>query len=173
MTEREFKVLEPLLDPMAEKLQKFLESPDFQVIREALQKASASFPEDISMTLNCNFEVFDARREHAVKLLQVGLTTSEGKPPYLCWGDSTVHRYIVHGTVCQVPHDYCPECWGEWDFKETHRKCPNCGIEMGKAVKILLDSDKCPSCEQGKVGITNPTCSKCGHTVDLSIVTWG
>jgi len=173
MTEDLFKLLDPLLDPISAKLQEVLESADFQTVREALLKVSASLPGDVSLTLNCNLEAFDPKRGHSMKLLQIGLTTSKGIPPYTCWGDSTAHRYLVRGTICQVPHNYCPECWGEWDFKDMHRTCPNCGVEMGKDVKILLDSDVCPNCEEGKVGIGQPTCSKCGHTVDLAIVAWG
>jgi hypothetical protein len=107
----------------------------------------------VSLTLNCHLEIFHAERERAMKLLQIGLTTSDGNRPYLCWGDSTVQRYIVHGIVCQVPDDFCPECWGEWDFEENHRAYPRCGAEKGKHVKILLDSDVCPNCEKGKVAL--------------------
>jgi hypothetical protein len=173
MTEGEYKLLEPMLDPLAEKLRTLLESPEFKAVRDALQKVTAEYPEAVSMNLECNLELFDDRREHAVKYLQMGLTTTQGKEPYLYFADSTVQRYVCHGTVCQLPHNYCPECWGEWDFKQTHRTCPECGVELGKGVKILLDSDVCPHCEKGTVSMHQPTCSNCGHTVDMSIVAWG
>jgi hypothetical protein len=173
MTEQQSKLLEPLLDRVADKLQAVLESAEFQTIRENFQKVAAALPESFSLTLNFNLEVFDEKREQSIKLLQMGLTTNGGKPPYVCWGDCTLQRYVVNGEICQLPHDYCPSCWGIWDFKEKHRTCPCCGVQMGKDVKILLDSDVCPNCEKGKVGIDNPTCSRCGQAVDLSIVTWG
>ena len=82
-------------------------------------------------------------------------------------------RYVVSGDICQVPHDYCPSCWGMWDFKDQDRECPSCGIVLGNEIKILLDTDICPHCENGKVSAANPECSKCGYKVDLDIVTWG
>jgi hypothetical protein len=38
----------------------------------------------------------------------MGFATDEGSAPYLCYGDSTPHRYLVDGTVVVVPHDHCP-----------------------------------------------------------------
>jgi len=173
MTEGEYRSLEPLLEPLAAKLQAFLESAELGPIRESLQKASVALTEGMSVTLSCNLEVFDSRRGRSINLLQTGLTTSDGLPPYICWGDASDQRYVVRGTICQVPQDYCPACWGKWDFKQEHRTCAHCGVQLGNEVKILLDSDVCPHCEKGKVSMDNPQCPACGHTVDLSIVAWG
>ena len=54
-----------------------------------------------------------------------------------------------------------------------HRSCRECGATLGDNVKILLDTDVCPNCEQGRISMTNPVCSKCGYKVDLNLVVWG
>jgi len=72
-----------------------------------------------------------------------------------------------------VPHDRCPRCWEIWDFKFKHESCTHCGATLGEEVKLLLDTDVCPNCEEGTVSITNPECGKCGCRVDPSKVTWG
>jgi hypothetical protein len=44
---------------------------------------------------------------------------------------------------------------------------------MGREVKLLLDNDVCPFCEEGKVSLTIPACAKCGQRIDPGIVVWG
>ena len=69
---------------------------------------------------------------------------------------------MVNGNIKKVPHDFCPECWREWGFKLKNHCCPECGIEMGKDVKILLDTDNCPNCEEGNVTLNKPKCDEAG-----------
>src|SRR6185369_11896184 len=107
--------------------------------------------EGYAVSLTCSVEVTDQRKERTLPLLNTGLYTSDGTEPYRTWGDSTPQRYVVEGDIRVVPHDRCPRCWGEWDFKWLHRRCPSCAAELGKNCKVLLDSDVCPNCEQGKV----------------------
>jgi hypothetical protein len=38
---------------------------------------------------------------------------------------------------------------------------------------MLLDSDVCPFCEEGKVTARKPRCTNCGFQVDGSLVAWG
>jgi Zn-finger nucleic acid-binding protein len=96
-----------------------------------------------------------------------------GEAPYQVWVDSSPHRYVVRGDVVVVPHDHCPQCWGLWDFKELHPECPACGARMGEEVKLLLDTDCCPNCEEGKVTAGEPRCSECGFAVIPGHVVWG
>jgi predicted RNA-binding Zn-ribbon protein involved in translation (DUF1610 family) len=51
--------------------------------------------------------------------------------------------------------------------------CTHCGAQLGMNVKVLLDTDLCPSCEDGEVSMSQLTCPKCGYEVDPSFVTWG
>lgn len=172
MNDAEFEAIEPLLDSAADQLDALLDSDGFQRLKDAIQKISASL-ESMSVTLSCNIEIFDAERESSLRLLDMGITTADGDEPYRYEGDASFQRYVVSGDICQVPHDYCPSCWGMWDFKDQDRECPSCGIVLGNEIKILLDTDICPHCENGKVSAANPECSKCGYKVDLDIVTWG
>ena len=75
--------------------------------------------------------------------------------------------------MCQIPHDYCPHCWGIWDFKLIHPVCRHCGYTLGREVKLLLDSDVCPNCEEGKVSVNDPNCEQCGQWIDPTLVIWG
>ena len=173
MKDTEFKTTEPFVNLVADKIDEVFESENFKAVRQALQEASASLPEGMSLTINCRVEAFDRDRGNPLRLLETGITTSGGEPPYRCSGDSTIQRYVVDGEICEVPHDQCPACWGDWDFKNRHRSCLECGITLGKEIKILLDSDNCPHCEKGKVSVNSPVCQQCGYEVDMDCVTWG
>ncbi len=86
-------------------ISRFLDSDECKAVKDALQKASANLG-DKSVTLNCTVDVFDSERENSMKLLEIGITTSNGQKPYLCYGDVTIQRYLVEGEICQVPHDH-------------------------------------------------------------------
>ena len=118
-------------------------------------------------------DVFDRVKERTLPLLSTGFATSQDQEPYRTWNDSTPQRYLIDGEIQVVPHDRCPRCWNDWDFKSTHRGCRHCGAKLGGDCKILLDSDVCPSCEKGKVSMTQPVCDQCGFEVDLDIAAWG
>jgi len=118
-------------------------------------------------------DVFDSERENSLPLLSNGLSTLDGQEPFRTYADSSLHRYIIDGAIQVVPHDRCPKCWEVWDFKLQNPECGSCDAEMGKNCKLLLDSDVCPRCEEGKITASQPECSKCGFEVDPSFVTWG
>jgi len=173
MKDIEFKSVEPAVEAAEEASDAWLDSEAVADLKNAIQEATAKLPEGMSLTFNCVLDVFDSNRDKSVRLLENGFTTSSGEPPYRCHGDSSVHRYLARGEICELPHDYCPICWGSWDFKELHRICPSCGVKLGNEVKIMLDSDVCPYCDQGKVTAAAPKCDSCGKEVDLSVVAWG
>lgn len=85
----------------------------------------------------------------------------------------TPQRYVVKEGIQVVPHDRCPTCWQVWDFKWSNPSCPHCDTTLGENCKILLDSDVCPFCEDGKVSMAKPRCNKCGHEIDPKTVVWG
>jgi hypothetical protein len=173
MKEDEFKSLDPLADLVNEACEKWLDSDKLSGLKEAMCKVSASLPATYSISVVVELRVYDEGREQVVNLLSTGLSTSSGGAPYRTTGDSTVHRYVVDGDICELPHDYCPHCWGPWDFKLLHPTCRNCGYSLGEEVKLLLDTDVCPHCEDGIVSATNLTCRKCGFALDPSFVLWG
>ena len=173
MKENEFKTLDPVADQVNEEVGKWIESDALSELKEALRRVSASLPETYAIELAVQLRIFDSERERSLTLLNSGLCTIGGQEPFSGDGDSTFQRYVVDGVICQVPHDYCPHCWGPWDFKLNHRECRHCGYSLGKEVKLLLDTDVCPNCEQGTVTVTTPTCNNCEFTVDPEFVTWG
>jgi hypothetical protein len=173
MDQDTFQAANPILDEIAEIFDRLLESPDGSLLRDKLQELSEVVGGGYSVNLTCLVDVFDDKRETSLPLLTSGLSSSKGQQPYRTDGDSTPHRYIVDGEIQVVPHDRCPKCWNVWDFKLLNLRCGTCGAELGQNCKLLLDSDICPSCEEGKVTASQPKCSNCAYRVDLSIVTWG
>ena len=168
-----FESADPILDEMGAMLDELLDSDRFAALRLALARLSEAVGPRYSVNLNVSVDVFDAERSNALPLLTLGLSTSQGKSPYKIYGDSTPQKYVVDGEIQVVPHDRCPHCYGVWDFKLNHPSCSECGATMGQEVKLLLDTDVCPFCEEGKVSMTAPTCAKCGHRIDPSVVVWG
>lgn len=170
MDQDQFAAMQPLLDNIAELAGKQFDSEQFRRIVAELGGIVGN-QKVASVTLVV--DVFDEERECSLPLLTTGLSVFDGKEPYRCWGDSSLQRYVVDEGIQVVPHDRCPQCWHGWDFKGQDSSCLNCGITMGEKCKLLLDTDECPSCNQGKLTITKPRCDKCGHEVDPKKVVWG
>ena len=166
------KRLDTIVDRLADECDALLESEATAKVRKVLQELSAAVPE-LAVEFVVSLRLVDDTHEEPLRLLTTGYSTSKGDEPYLCHGDSTAGRYVVNGEICQVPHDQCPNCWSLWDFKMKGTTCPSCGFVLGREIKLLLDSDVCPNCEEGRVTLQNPTCTKCDFVADDSLVTWG
>ena len=165
-----FTAVQPLLDKLADLADKQFLSADVQ--RLLAEFASVVGPKK-TVSINITVDLCDDEREVALPLLTTGLSGFPGKEPFRTWGDSTPQRYIVEAGIQVVPHDRCPECWETWDFKLQNPSCPHCGITMGESCQLLLDSDKCPWCDEGEVTLAKPRCDKCGFEVDRKTVVWG
>jgi len=180
MKDNLWRQLDPLADQADEEVESFLASPQANELKAILKKAAATLPDGYSVSLDMRMNVFDPERSDVLPLLTTGLGAFGQGEPYVAHGDSTPCRYAVDGDICEVPHDRCPHCWANWDFKIGHpvaadgvRPCPSCGYELGKEVKLMLDSDKCPHCSEGELSMDDPTCSKCGLMIDSSFIAWG
>jgi hypothetical protein len=165
-----FDAVRPMLDQIAELLDQQLGSPD---LRRLLGELSNVVGDGKTASLNIVVEVSHDSKEAALPLLTTGLSWFTGKEPVRTWGDSTPQRYVVAEGIQVVPHDRCPQCWDVWDFKLQNRTCSHCGLTMGDQCKLLLDSDECPWCQEGKVTVAKPRCDRCGFIVDPRIVVWG
>ena len=177
MDQEQWKIADEGVNKISDKLEQLLDSPVMADVKNLLDDLEVKLGSKFSISLSCIVDVFDRNTEHgrekALQLLNIGLSTSESVEVYRTWGDSSPHRYVVDGEIHVIPHDQCPKCWGEWDFKWIHRSCSHCDAVLGENCKILLDSDVCPHCEEGKVSSQNPRCEKCEFEVDPSCVVWG
>lgn len=165
-----FNVIDPLLDKIAE-------FADKKLLTEELRGLVAELANLIGnrkvVSVCVVVDVLDEDKETSIPLLTTGLSAFHGKEPFRSWGDSSPQRYVVEDGIKVVPHDRCPNCWHGWDFKLQNTSCPNCGITMGDQCKLLLDTDECPWCNEGKVTVAKPKCDKCGYEVDRQKVVWG
>ena len=173
MDQSTFQDADPVIDEISELVDQSLTSDHLAELRKALVKLSEVLGSRYPVGLNVTLDVFDQEQERTMPLLNTGLSCSDAKEPYRTWGDSTLQRYIVDGQIQVVPHDRCPKCWDAWDFKLMHKNCPHCGAMLGENCKLLLDTDVCPHCENGKISMAKPKCDQCGFEVDPKLVTWG
>ena len=173
MDQDKFQAADRILDEIAEVFDRMLKSPDGKELKSRLQDLSNAVRGSYSVNLTLLVDMFDSERENALPLLSTGLSTMDGEEPYRTHGDSSPHRYVIDGNIQVVPHDRCPKCWSVWDFKLQNPVCGSCGAAMGRNCKLLLDSDVCPNCEEGKISASVPKCSSCGFEVDPSFVVWG
>ena len=173
MKEDHYKVLQPLTETADGKIGQLLESVAAEELAAAMQEISASLPDNFELQLNVGLAAFEPERGTALPLTTQTICAIGGQEPYLAQSDSTVQRYVVDGEICQVPHDRCPKCWDFWEAKFIHDQCAHCGARLGDSVKLLLDSDTCPYCEQGKVSASDPKCSECDFKIDPDTVAWG
>jgi hypothetical protein len=151
-----FKAIEPLLGQVGDLTDKAFQSPELTSLGQLLSQISNVIGERYSAQLGVRLEIFDREEVRALPLLSTGLASNNGEQSYRTWDNSTLQRYMVEGQIQIVPHDRCPACWGEWDFKFNNRECLQCVATLGREVKILLDTDLCPHCEEGKVSMAEP-----------------
>lgn len=173
MDQNAFSAADQHLDRISEEVEQLLSAEACKALKEELVAFGRDIGERYSIGMDFVVHVFDREKERSMPVLTTGLSTSEGAEPYRTWRDSTPQRYVTDDEIQVVPHDRCPSCWGEWDFKFEHRQCGSCGVVLGEGVKILLDSDVCPNCEQGTVSAASPQCEECGFVVDPKLVVWG
>jgi len=165
-----FEAVDPHLDALAELANQHLADPE---LSRVLSEISKALGERYGVAVSLIVDVCDANGERSIPLLNTGLCALPGKPPFRTNGDSTLQRYVVDEGIRVVPHDRCPKCWQVWDFKWKNSACSHCDAKLGDNCKILLDSDVCPYCEEGKVTVTNPRCNDCGFQIDPKTVVWG
>lgn len=170
MNPETFHAIQPMLEKIAE-------IADKQFNNQELQSVLAEFANLVGkrkiVSVSIVVDVLDEDNEASLPLLTTGLSVIHGQEPFRFWGDSSPQRYIVEDDIKEVPHDRCPACWQLWDFKLQNSSCPHCGIAMGQGCKLLLDTDECPWCNEGKVTSAEPRCDNCGHEVDPQKVVWG
>ena len=173
MEPEQFEKLDRLSDEAYDKFKEWYGKGFFKDLEEKLGQIGSFLKENYSVSLNLELDIFDSEREKTLTLMKTGIACIGGEKPYRADSGSTVHTYLVDGKIRKIPHDYCPSCWGEWDFKLRYPACPECGMELGKDVQLLLDTDVCPNCEKGKVSRSHPKCSECGYLVNTDMIHWG
>lgn len=162
-----------LADYLVDELKRLFEEGKLADFEAKLKAAGKSLPEGCSLSLNFSVEVFDPAKDKALKTSDAGLEFDREHPPHFLTYAPTPAKYVVDGVIRKVPHDHCPHCWSRWNFKSKFRECPTCGYQMGREIKLLLDSDICPHCENSKISFAHPQCEACGFVVDKNLVTWG
>ena len=175
MNPDKFNAISPYLDDIAMTLEEMLmeDSDNAKQVRYSLMEISKALGAEFSVDLNVVVQAFASREQRALPLVEMGLSANNGDAPYPHAADCTPHRYVVGGTIHVVPHDRCPKCWEPWMNKFENHTCEHCGATLGKDCKVLLDSDTCPHCEEGRVSMRTPVCDQCGYEVDPKMVTWG
>ena len=173
MQEKEFDKLDELAEMVNSKIHKLYEDGTFSEISKKIKDISQDIEENYSISVDFQVNLFDTSKEKSLRFLTIGISSSRNNDPYIAYGDASPCRYLVDGNIKKVPHDFCPNCWGEWGFKFKHNTCSEGGYELGKQVKYLLDTDTCPYCQEGKITIDKPTCDECGFEVDNKKVVWG
>lgn len=173
MDQSTFSTAESHLDELADTIDDVLASSELEKLRDQLAEFGKALGQRYSVSLDMVVQVFDRDKERGMPLLTTGLSTSDEGDLYRTWSDSTSQRYLTEGEIQVVPHDHCPRCWGDWNFKFQNPQCTSCGAALGVDVKVLLDTDVCPSCEEGRVTMSAPMCERCGFEIDPDMVMWG
>jgi Zn-finger nucleic acid-binding protein len=169
-----FDKVDKLADTIDEEIKKLDKKSAFAEIEKQMNVLASQLPEKYSISLHFLLDVFDSSREKSLTIHDTGLAAFAKNEVYrVNLSGSTPHTYVVNGNINRVPHDNCPSCWGVWESKLTETTCPTCGITMGNEIKLVLDTDVCPFCENGNVTRNNPKCPECGFVVDGKKVYWG
>lgn len=173
MNEKDFDEVEYVSDSIGESIEKKFEKGDFKAITDQLEALAKKIGGGRYLSLDFQINLFDPEKDNPLRVLTLGISAPSNEKPFLGGGDSISQRYIVNGVIVKVPNDQCPDCWGEWSFKFDSPVCFDCGIELGKDVKVLLDTEICPHCNEGKVTPQNKICDSCGFDVLPEFAYWG
>ncbi|EQA63357.1 hypothetical protein LEP1GSC062_4330 [Leptospira alexanderi serovar Manhao 3 str. L 60] len=60
------------------------QSGKLDFIKTAFQKFSENLQEQYSITFNLTLDIFDAEREKAIQISEVGISCNGGERPYFC-----------------------------------------------------------------------------------------
>ena len=146
----------------------------FSELKKLMTLAAQKISDGQSITFSMRFTLDDSDLAKQIPFLDMGLTCGKDETPFFFEGVSTLATYVLSdGSVQRIPHDRCPCCWDNWDFKLDSPECPSCGIQLGKGVKQMIDSDICPHCEKGKVSMQSCKCNECGYELDSEKILWG
>lgn len=162
-----------LADILLDEIRNLLEQGKLPAFEARLRAAEGQLPEGCSLSVNLSVGVFDPSRDRVLKTGDAGLLFEKNHETHACNYAPTPAKYLVEGVMAKVPHDHCPHCWSRWNFKSRFKECPKCGYQMGKEIKLLVDSDVCPRCENSKISYAQPACSECGYVADQAEVVWG
>ncbi|PJD98628.1 MAG: hypothetical protein CK427_16915 [Leptospira sp.] len=174
MNDEKFHELDAIGDKLHNKFEELKEKNEFKEIEKEIIKLLKSLPEKYSIEFGFNLGIFDSEREKSIEMYRVGINGfgKDGKTYQFSEGYK-FNRYLVQGHIVEIPHNYCPQCWDEWDFKRKGSSCSNCGVMFGKEVKLLIDYNECPNCDGGIVSQKNPNCNKCDFIAEEDLVIWG
>ena len=164
--------VDPQLQEITEELERLLSSAQAQKLHTMLTKLSQTVEKQYSTHLSCSLNVFHLDRQKSLSLFNIGLGVSDAGEVYPTTGESNSFRYLVDGQIEVVPHGRCPKCLGEWGLQWTFPQCSHCDAELGINCWLLVDSDSCPNCEEGKISANNTHCLNCGFFIDPKFVRW-
>jgi ribosomal protein L37E len=158
---------------LIQEMGKLQQQGHLESLTSKVQDLLKQLPDGCSITLNFSVEVFDSNRDRTLKAGTTGVTFEKGQQPYLVDLGLSPTKYLVDGVMMKVPHDQCPNCWSRWPLKSRVKSCPECGYSMGREVKLLVDTNLCPRCEEGPISLHQPQCNHCGFVAEKNLVVWG
>ncbi len=98
MKQKQFKFLDSLTDSMDEFIHDWLASDAAKPLMEQLRQATEDFSE-IILGLSVQLLVSNETKKDSLRLLTTGVQASDGKPAYVCHGDSSLTGLILHATI--------------------------------------------------------------------------
>jgi len=168
-----FDRTQQLAENLFAEIQKLQMAGHLNAFESQVQNLLSELPDSCSITLNMSVEVYDENRDRNLKALTTGVVWEKGRLPYRVDGGLTPTKYLVDGIMMKVPHDHCPHCWSRWPLKSRIKECPECNYRMGEEVKLLVDTNVCPRCEEGEISLHQPECGNCGFVAEKNLVVWG
>ncbi|EOQ87224.1 hypothetical protein LEP1GSC202_3663 [Leptospira yanagawae serovar Saopaulo str. Sao Paulo = ATCC 700523] len=174
MNDEKFYELNAISENIHTKFEDLKEKGEIENIEFLIKNLLKKLPEKYSIEFSFNLSIFDSEREKSIEMLRVGINGLGNTAETYKFSESyKFNRYLVQGHIVEIPHNHCPNCWSEWDFKYLGSSCSDCGVTLGKEVKLLIDSNECPNCESGKISPKKPHCDKCDFIAEDDLVIWG
>ncbi len=173
MDQERFAKADNLAEDINEYFQKHQEDPDMIALKAQLQALVTGLDVRYSANIMLTLHVFDSKRGKTIDIFGVGLNAQPEGEPYLVTESDSFARYIVNGSITEIPHSYCPVCWAKCVFMKKGQECSSCGSSYGRNIKLLADNNECPNCLKGVISQEKPTCPECNFYADPDLVIWG
>ena len=130
-------------------------------LREALGRLKELAEGDTMPYVQIQIGVLDRERKKTIEFGRIDVSYCDDGELMVLGRDAEPRTYCVGGGFVVLPEDQCPVCLGDWRIDpRSPQACPECGVELGGRVEVVIENDQCPFC--GNQEGSSPTACSCG-----------
>ena len=116
-------------------------------LREALCRLKDVAEGDTMPYVQIQIGILDRKRQKTIEFGRIDVSYCDDGELMVLGRDAEPRTYCIRGELVVVPEDQCPVCLGDWRIHPQRlQACPECGVELGGEVKVVVENNRCPFC---------------------------